>query len=59
MGAQSTVRISRDAAISTIAHEVALASNSLLGDILDLIANSGQAKVVSSLDNFDVGHTFD
>lgn len=59
MGAQSTVRISRASALSTIEAEINQASNDLLGDILDLIANSGQAKVVSSLDNFSVGVTFD
>jgi hypothetical protein len=54
MSYKSTQRVTREQALQIIRTEIDYLGNDLLGDLLDLIADSGQSRIMSKFDNFAV-----
>lgn len=54
MSIKSTQRITRARAIEMITTEIQYIGNDVLGDMLDLIADSQQSRLTSIFDNFIV-----
>ena len=54
MSAKSTQRVTRNRALELLRSEFDRLSNDVLGDLLDVIADSGQSHRFSKLDNFVV-----
>jgi hypothetical protein len=54
MSIKSTQRISRERALTILLAELPNLPNDVLGDLLDVLADSGHSKVCSKFDNFIV-----
>ena len=54
MSIKSTSRITRETALSILLEELPTLPNDVLGDLMDVLANSEQSKHCSRFDNFIV-----
>jgi hypothetical protein len=56
MSRKTTQRITRESALSLLTEELSKLPNDLLGDLLDMIADSGHSHTFSKFDNFVVSN---
>jgi hypothetical protein len=54
MSVKTTQRVTRARALEVLLREIPQVGNDVLGDLMDVLAESGQSKVCSRFDNFIV-----
>ena len=59
MSIKTTQRIKREVALATLLREIPNLSNDVLGDIMDVLADSEQSRCCSRFDNFIVSEFTD
>jgi len=59
MSIKTTQRIKRQVALATLLREIPNLSNDVLGDIMDVLADSEQSRYCSRFDNFIVSEFTD